>query len=62
MRALSKKRIYLILGVVLACWFAFRSAIELLHGGLSMFDAYALGGLGIAGLLIYIGLRMPEEK
>lgn len=61
-RVLTKRRVYLGLGGVLALWFGVRSFAELSHGGFNMFDAYALGGLGIAGLLLFIGWRIPRDE
>ena len=61
-RILTKRRVYLGLGVLLLAWFGFRTFAELSHPGLSLFDAYAMGGLVFAGLLLFIGWRIPKDE
>ena len=52
-----KTHIMLALGLLMAAIFGFRSAQEILTPGLGLREAYNFGGLFIAGLLLFQGMR-----
>lgn len=60
-RLLTKRRIYIGIGVIMLAWFGLRAIAETAYGGFSLYDAYAFGGLLLAITLIFTGLRIPPD-
>ncbi|MEO0551158.1 MAG: hypothetical protein AAFZ91_14650 [Pseudomonadota bacterium] len=52
-----KHHIMIALGILMAAVFSFRFANALMAPGLGISELYLFGGLVIAGLLIFFGLR-----
>ncbi|MEO0983691.1 MAG: hypothetical protein AAFX03_13680 [Pseudomonadota bacterium] len=56
-----KRHLFIALGLLVAAIHAWHGANALAAPGLGWGEAYAAGGLAIAGLLIFFGLQTPAR-